>query len=1148
VKAPPREIKDGKYAADLIRQGYAYRLCICDDLTAEKSETLRQSFADRVRAINPNAPEPEIVTASDLAAWAARFPRVVLHHFHGGIRGQFRTLDAWRSSATAITPEFVPVPAWEVIAARLTEHADFGRSGPEAVLSLRGEAGVGKTRLVYETLAVVDGAPALLIYTDDGDTALELAHRLARDQRAYAIVVADECSMETRARLDDVLRGARDRVRAIAIDSSTERPLALQRENRLEKLSDEVVEQILERNFPQVPAERRRGYAALSRGYIRFAAELCDSDALIAQDGYVGPVLPRIEEYLRLRMPDEHLKVLEAISLLTKVGGRGDVEHELDSLCQIVGIDPRTFREIADRLHDSPGFMGRGGRYYYVTPEIVARTAFEMAWHDWARDPDEFLRRIPGTILQQFLERVARSAPSGVRELVSLFFVEWAGTMQPGHLTDLGISDRFLALVETDPALYLPLLRSLVERATEDESLAVTGDSQNGRWGPRRHLVWLAERLAAFPEYFAHAEAILLKLALAESEPQIANNATAIWQQLFRVALSGTAVPFQDRLERLGECVFSTDSQISALALGALDGLLEFRAMRISGPFVVAGRVRPAEWLPQTNREYDECFDGAVGLLRRAVESGAADVSQRARAVAIGKLWQLLGSGHLDPLRSMLPLPSLDDATRARLVAEVTDYLKLHREPAQEGRLSEGYLEEIESWLASLKPSDFHGRLVTALGTDPWQHLRAQDEEEWKRELGGLAGECVRHPRLLGEELLWICSGEAKGAAYFGDELAQADEETTLLDQVFGSVLQHQSALFARGYALGSLRTRRDRIPRINDWIDRIERESALLAYDLFIVGSSDTRALERALRLVDARRLPSTHLAGFTYGDASRSLAGDDVGQVLERLVRAVEQGEPRADRVAVQLVASRLHLEKTEALEPVLDHSHVRQLGWRLLDLTAADGGQEPYQWGEILESLAQADPARAAQLAAIGLTGKGFSQEEYCEKSLTTLAREHPDIVMEQLGAVMLEDTAKGWHFHIAVHRTLLSALPAETVIRWLREHGAEAARRLARHLPLPYVDPEGKPVVPPLTEFVLTEFQADDWTFHEFCAGVHSLQMYSGDIAAQHEAEAAMAERFLGHSARRIREWAQGEVSQSRWEAQQAREREEEYRIE
>ncbi len=52
-------------------------------------------------------------------------------------------------------------------------------------------------------------------------------------------------------------------------------------------------------------------------------------------------------------------------------------------------------------------------------------------------------------------------------------------------------------------------------------------------WGPRRNLVWLAERMAQFEEYFNYAESILLRLALTENEPGISNNATGIWKGFF---------------------------------------------------------------------------------------------------------------------------------------------------------------------------------------------------------------------------------------------------------------------------------------------------------------------------------------------------------------------------------------------------------------------------------------------------------------------------------------------------------------------------------------------------------------------------------------------------------------------------------------
>src|SRR5260370_35111212 len=75
----------------------------------------------------------------------------------------------------------------------------------------------------------------------------------------------------------------------------------------------------------------------------------------------------------------------------------------------------------------------------------------------------------------------------------------------------------------------------------------ILGYAYGAQWGPRRTLVWLFERLVSFPQYFDDCEASLFRLALEESEPQIGNNATAIWANLFSIYLSGTPTPFRKR-------------------------------------------------------------------------------------------------------------------------------------------------------------------------------------------------------------------------------------------------------------------------------------------------------------------------------------------------------------------------------------------------------------------------------------------------------------------------------------------------------------------------------------------------------------------------------------------------------------------------
>ncbi len=202
-----------------------------------------------------------------------------------------------------------------------------------------------------------------------------------------------------------------------------------------------------------------------------------------------------------------------------------------------------------------------------------------------------------------------------VRALVAGTFRRWSTGLVPASLADPETVDQLVILIDTDPSIYLPILRRLVEHAPEDQVLAITDDVFMGRIGARRNLVWLADRLAAFPEYFDDAEVILRRLALAETEPNIGNNATAIWQRLYHIVLSGTAVGFAERLERLLLFLHSDREPVVDLAIATVAGILDSHSMRIIGPAVVAGRIPPEEWRPRTNVEFHQCYASVLSVL-----------------------------------------------------------------------------------------------------------------------------------------------------------------------------------------------------------------------------------------------------------------------------------------------------------------------------------------------------------------------------------------------------------------------------------------------------------------------------------------------------------------------------------------------------
>jgi len=141
------------------------------------------------------------------------------------------------------------------------------------------------------------------------------------------------------------------------------------------------------------------------------------------------------------------------------------------------------------------------------------------------------------------------AADDSVRRTVAIFSC-MAKTLTASDLVQHKTLDRLLALGETNQASictdhHASLLSSL------DELRAIDTRSSNDepwRWGPR--VISSGSRaysiiLRVFPkrkQRYSHWRT--------RDEPEIANNATSIWRELFRI-FAGTATPFLERLNTL---------------------------------------------------------------------------------------------------------------------------------------------------------------------------------------------------------------------------------------------------------------------------------------------------------------------------------------------------------------------------------------------------------------------------------------------------------------------------------------------------------------------------------------------------------------------------------------------------------------------
>ena len=90
------------YAAELIRRGYGYRLCICDELPPEQKKAWETALLAGAKSVTTSPVTPLVLATSDLAAWASNLPSVVLGHFQPQLATLAQVFTVWGSSITAL--------------------------------------------------------------------------------------------------------------------------------------------------------------------------------------------------------------------------------------------------------------------------------------------------------------------------------------------------------------------------------------------------------------------------------------------------------------------------------------------------------------------------------------------------------------------------------------------------------------------------------------------------------------------------------------------------------------------------------------------------------------------------------------------------------------------------------------------------------------------------------------------------------------------------------------------------------------------------------------------------------------------------------------------------------------------------------------
>jgi hypothetical protein len=361
---------------------------------------------------------------------------------------------------------------------------------------------------------------------------------------------------------------------------------------------------------------------------------------------------------------------------------------------------------------------------------------------------------------------------------------------------------------------------------------------------------------------------------------------------------------------------------------------------------------------------------------------------------------------------------------------------------------------------------------------------------------------------------------------------------------IFEHAIAHKAGPVLRGYIRGMLYAGRFPSPDFLALMSKLESTQPELAIDILIYGGDSFDALNRILRLVDSQRVSARYLANLSMGLGGRKLNADEINRVLPYFTRAAAMGEAETALAGVRFLKTLLLFESRHSAETCLTSADIRSFAWQLIEgalpfLTQ----QRVSDWAEIVKKLAAFDADRATQLLAAGLLAENIGFRIEAERELIELAKDHPKSVLEAFGLALL-NPKRGWVLQVDVYRELVGQIPQEIVLAWVRKHGVEGAKAIARHLPAPYLDVASNPIVPEILDTILREYD-DDEVFASFLGGTHSGETWNGNGADQFRQTAEDAKKFLNDSNRRIREWAKSEIAyrlqMAEWEDREHEER-------
>ena len=1015
---------------------------------------------------------------------------------------------------------------------------------PRGIARVLGQSEAGKSRLVLEALDPDDdekpgNLSSILMFADQSEADgidISNAVRTLVSASVRAVVVVDKCPIDSHRTLVDIVSRSNSRLSLLTIDNEFERRRLREEEFKLEKASNSVLEAIIDNLSPGLPPDDKRRLVHFSDGCpgiaIRIMGAWTNSRPLTeAMDTDLAEsfVLGRIRE---------NRELLLEVALLTATVGRvvldTTIKDDLEEVSHLgCSLSPRDFHAGIRRLIDR-GVVQARGRIASFPASPISMMLSERWWQE--QTATEWDRLLAG-------EDTSTDLKTRLARRLALLNVEGVAGKVANHVCRSGgLFDGAAGLFERGHAEVLSSLAEIDAQCVAeqiDRSFGTLDDLALVEGETRRHLVWALEKICFPADTFDLGAHLLMRLAAAEVEDGISNNATGCFESLFTVVAGATEADGDSRLAFLDEVAASNDPAKRSVVVKALTSGIKTRFIsRPWGAEIHGLRPTLEEWTPSTNEEaikyLEACLSRLAGFAKDHDRAGL-----EARKALGRQLRELIDVGAIEAVEKVVEELSATNDTWNEALESVGHALQYDVSDTD----SE-LVERITRLKLQLQPQDLESRvrfLVTDMPFDfpNGEKLDLSEREKKKRiAIEEVAVEAARDLQNLEGLLPELCQGYQRMALAFGESLAQElDFPREWFEKVARAVLKapekKRNFDLLVGFAKGLSEAHSG---FVEDFKNRAASESSLAPALPQVcrhvgISNSDIVLVESAL---NGGVLPAQELRTWIFGGAFSVVSFRLVARLLDTML----DHSAEAYLIAVELLEG--YVDDSPNLFDSLRPQIIRVARYTARWEISGHGSMTNYYFEALMKRLLtkgrQDADACAVAKALAGTIAKDIAEgnDDLIVPLLPDLLADFPEVSWTLIGQAIVGDKEQAWHFHYLLRGSLspqrdvsrpILSLPEETLFAWCDAHPNRAPAFVASILPVlnSYTGEESQASLHPTIARLLDEFGDNHDVLHAVASNLHTF-VWSGSAQKYFARLKAPLRELLDHSRGSVRRWA------------------------